>query len=205
MRTLVLSQLKKIKPIMAINKPEAVAIKASAMPPVTWLAPFCTSPKTENAPNMPMMVPNNPSNGAKVITVSSTAMPACRCSVSSRAADSTACVISLRGLPRCLITTAARRASVLSPFWISLRTGSVLSKLMCSWKRMTSRASVFGITRLPERERNLYRMAIIPATEVMASGIMNLPPLWRKSHVTWRPSEGMEARWWLTISIMGKS
>jgi hypothetical protein len=57
--------------MMAMSRPVAVAMSASAMPPVmAWGWP---SPASETIPKaliMPVMVPNRPSNGASVMTVS---------------------------------------------------------------------------------------------------------------------------------------
>jgi hypothetical protein len=57
--------------MMAMSRPVAVAMSASAIPPVmVW---GCPSPASETMPKaliIPVMVPNKPSRGANVITVS---------------------------------------------------------------------------------------------------------------------------------------
>ena len=57
--------------MIAMNRPVAVAIRASATPPV--MAVGCPRPASETIPKaliIPVMVPNNPSRGAKVMMVS---------------------------------------------------------------------------------------------------------------------------------------
>ena len=60
---------------MAMPRPNAVAMSASAMPPVIAPGALSSPPISENEPIMPVTVPSRPSSGASVITVSRIGMP----------------------------------------------------------------------------------------------------------------------------------
>ena len=72
---LVLSTLKGSSDVMAMPRPKAVAMSASAMPPVIAPGAPRSPPMSENEPIMPVTVPSRPSRGANVMTVSRMAMP----------------------------------------------------------------------------------------------------------------------------------
>src|SRR6266436_4150127 len=57
---------------MAIPRPQAVAISASAIPPVTACTASSSFPRKLNERISPVIVPNRPSNGASVTRVSIT-------------------------------------------------------------------------------------------------------------------------------------
>src|SRR5579863_6273651 len=70
-RTRLFRPLKNTRPRMATNRPAAVAINASATPPVTLVGAVSAAPSTLKASKMPTMVPNRPSSGPSVTMVSS--------------------------------------------------------------------------------------------------------------------------------------
>src|SRR5690606_14215866 len=75
--TRVLRRLKGSRPMMAMARPQAVAMRASPTPPVIWPALAAMSP-VPSAPKvfiMPMTVPSRPSRGAAVMQVSMMARP----------------------------------------------------------------------------------------------------------------------------------
>ena len=68
-------EVKKLKGIsekMAMPRPQAVAMSASAIPPVTAYTASSSFPKKLKERIRPVMVPNNPSKGASVTSVSIT-------------------------------------------------------------------------------------------------------------------------------------
>ena len=54
---------------MAMERPQAVAMRASAMPPETLVAASCSSPTKVKERMMPVTVPRRPRSGARVMRV----------------------------------------------------------------------------------------------------------------------------------------
>ena len=167
--TRLLKKLSGTSAAIAMPRPTAVAISASATPPViAWgeFIPDC--PMTPKAAIMPVTVPSSPSSGESVTIVSSTGRKRRSRAISCRADASIARVGA--GF-RCWIPAASTRAagerdaspsfqaSVHSPFAARVRTTSG-SRLRPSRHHMRARS----------------RMTARAMTEHAASGIMTGPP-----------------------------